>query len=216
MGCGRVGSALAQLLDSDGYSVAIIDQDPSAWKRLSRGFSGLTITGVGFDRERLIEAGIDRATSFVAVSSGDNSNIIAARVAREVFNVGNVVARIYDPRRAEVYERLGIQTVATVAWTVDQILHRVRGDFSHSEWRDTAGTVTLSQMSVGQAWLGRSIAQLEAGFPGRIAFIGRFGTAFVPTGSTAIQEGDVVHAAIEVARLDDATAHLQGGPKEQE
>jgi trk system potassium uptake protein TrkA len=213
MGCGRVGSALAQILDSDGHSVAVIDQDASAWKRLARGFSGLTVNGVGFDRERMLEAGIDRADAFVAVSNGDNSNIIAARVAREVFNVGNVIARIYDPRRAEVYERLGIRTVATVAWTVDQIVHRVRADLAHSEWRDPAGTVTLSQMSAAASWLGRSVAEIERNLPGRIAFIQRFGSGLVPDANTALQEGDVLYVAVAVADVDAATEHLNRGPE---
>jgi trk system potassium uptake protein TrkA len=209
MGCGRVGSALAQILDSEGLSVAIIDQDASAWKRLARGFSGIQVNGVGFDRERLLEAGIDRATSFVAVSSGDNSNIIAARVAREVFNVPHVVARIYDPRRAEVYERLGIQTVATVSWTVDQILHRVRGDASHSEWRDPSGSATLAQVQVSPKWLGKPLTELELGLPGRVAFIIRLGSGFVPTASTVLQEGDVVHLAVATNDLAAANAHVQ-------
>lgn len=213
MGCGRVGSALAQILDSDGHSVAIIDQDPRAWRRISRGFSGVTVNGVGFDRQSLLDAGIDRADAFVAVSNGDNSNIIAARVAREVFNVQQVIARIYDPRRAEVYERLGIQTVATVAWTVDQIVHRVRGDLSHSEWRDPAGTVTLSQIPVAAAWLGTPIGQLERGLPGRIAFIVRFGSGLVPDSDTVLQEGDVVHVAVAVSDAERATAYLQRGPE---
>ena len=114
MGCGRVGSTLAETLDAQGASVSVIDQESTAFRRLQPSFSGQTVTGVGFDREVLIEAGIERASAFAAVSSGDNSNIVAARVARETFGVENVVARIYDPRRAEVYQRLGISTVATV------------------------------------------------------------------------------------------------------
>ncbi|WP_322751877.1 MULTISPECIES: TrkA family potassium uptake protein, partial [unclassified Frankia] len=113
LGCGRVGSALARSVDRYGHSVSIIDQNPDAFTRLPADFSGRMITGVGFDRDTLIEAGIRDATAFAAVSSGDNSNIIAARIAREMFGVTSVVARIYDPRRAEVYERLGIPTVAT-------------------------------------------------------------------------------------------------------
>ena len=124
MGCGRVGSTLAHILEDNGHSVAIIDRDPQAFRRLRAGFAGRRVTGVGFDRDVLEEAGIESAAAYVAVSSGDNSNIISARVARETFGVDNVVARIYDSRRAEVYQRLGIPTVATVRWTADQILRR--------------------------------------------------------------------------------------------
>ena len=125
MGCGRVGSSVAHTLEDRGHSVAVIDQEPEAFRKLRSGFKGIKVTGVGFDRDVLTEAGIERAGAFAAVSSGDNSNVIAARVARESFGVQRVVARIYDPRRASVYQRLGIPTVATVAWTADQMLRRL-------------------------------------------------------------------------------------------
>src|SRR5699024_9119495 len=125
MGCGRVGSSLTKDLQDRGHSTSVIDQDPNAFRRLGPEFAGTTVTGVGFDRDVLGAAGIDNADAFAAVSSGDNSNIIAARVAREQFGIENVVARIYDPGRAEVYERLGIPTVATVRWAADQVLRRI-------------------------------------------------------------------------------------------
>ena len=125
MGCGRVGSTLANELQALGHSVAVIDQEREAFRRLGSDFNGKTVTGVGFDRDTLLEAGIEKAEAFAAVSNGDNSNILAARVARETYGVQNVVARIYDPRRAEIYQRLGIPTVATVSWTTDQIMRRL-------------------------------------------------------------------------------------------
>src|ERR1700758_4488567 len=128
MGCGRVGSTLAHILEDRGNTVAVIDMDPEAFRRLRSSFKGDRITGIGFDRAVLTQAGIERADAFVAVSSGDNSNIIAARVARETFAVERVVARIYDPKRAEVYERLGIPTVATVPWTASRLMKAVLGE----------------------------------------------------------------------------------------
>src|SRR6201988_651073 len=125
MGCGRVGSTLAHTLEDRGNTVAVIDRDPEAFRRLRPSFKGDRITGIGFDRDVLARAGIERADGFAAVSSGDNSNIIAARVARETFGIQQVGARIYDPGRAEVYQRLGITTVATVKWTADQGLPRI-------------------------------------------------------------------------------------------
>ena len=125
MGCGRVGATLGAELDALGHSVAVVDQAAKAFRRLPADFGGRTVTGMGFDREVLEEAGIRGADAFAAVSSGDNSNILAARVARETFGVTNVVARIYDPRRAAVYQRLGIPTVATVTWTADQMMRRL-------------------------------------------------------------------------------------------
>ncbi len=125
MGCGRVGATLARSLSERHYDVAVIDMEPTSFRRLGSSFEGRTVTGVGFDRGVLIAAGIKDAYAFAAVSSGDNSNILAARVARETFGVEHVAARIYDPRRAAVYQRLGIPTVATVRWTADQIIHRL-------------------------------------------------------------------------------------------
>ena len=130
MGCGRVGSTLAHTLEARGHSVTVIDQDADAFRRLGSEFTGMTVTGIGFDRDVMTAAGIENADAFAAVSSGDNSNIISARLARETFGVARVVARIYDPKRAEVYERLGIPTVATVRWTADRIFRHLVPDGS--------------------------------------------------------------------------------------
>ncbi|MGQ0631772.1 MAG: potassium channel family protein, partial [Sporichthyaceae bacterium] len=146
MGCGRVGSTLALELEAKGHDVAVVDQSAEAFRRLGSGFAGRRITGVGFDSGTLIDAGIESAGAFAAVSSGDNSNIISARLAREQFGVENVVARIYDPARAEVYERLGIPTVATVSWTADQVLRRLLPAGSEPLWRDPSGSVALCRV----------------------------------------------------------------------
>src|SRR5262249_62290733 len=119
--------------------VAVIDQDPEAFRRLGPGFKGKKIIGVGFDQDVLQAAGIGDAGAFAAVSSGDNSNVISARVARESFGVERVAARIYDPRRAEVYQRLGIPTVATVRWTADQMLGRLLRGAAQELWRGPTG-----------------------------------------------------------------------------
>ena len=161
MGCGRVGSLVAIELENSGHSVAIIDQEESSFKRLGKSFAGQKILGIGFDRDRLTEAGISQADAFVAVSSGDNSNILAARVARETFGVKNVIARIYDPKRAEVYERLGIPTVATVSWTADQILRHVNPIGATEDWHDPSGSVTLAQVAYHESWIGSSISKIE-------------------------------------------------------
>jgi len=193
MGCGRVGSTLAHILEDRGNSVAVVDRDPEAFRRLRPAFKGERVTGVGFDREVLARAGIERADSFAAVSSGDNSNIIAARVARETFNVRNVAARIYDPRRAEVYERLGIPTVATVRWTADQMLRKLLPEGSEPLWRDATGKVVLTQVAVGTSWIGEPVKVLEASAGTRVAYIDRLGAPIVPQPGTVLQEGDVVH-----------------------
>ena len=145
MGCGRVGSSLALTLESNGHSVAVVDQDEQAFRRLGRHFSGQRVTGVGFDRDALTRARIQEAYAFAAVSSGDNSNIIAARVARETFGVEHVVARIYDPGRAEVFQRLGIPTVAAVRWSTDQVLRRILPEQSLAgDFRDASGSALMA------------------------------------------------------------------------
>src|SRR6478752_4491491 len=202
MGCGRVGSSLARILDLRGHSVAVIDREEAAFRRLGPDFRGQQVVGVGFDRNTLIEARVPVAHAFAAVSSGDNSNIIAARVAREQFGVETVVARIYDPKRAQVYERLGIPTVATVPWTTDRLLRAVIPDGLVSEWRDPSGTMTIAQVPYHRAWLGRSLTQLEDRLRIRIAFLVRFGAGLLPERQTVVQEGDLLYAAVLSSELD--------------
>jgi trk system potassium uptake protein TrkA len=206
MGCGRVGSTLAHILEDRGNTVAVVDRDPEAFRRLRPAFKGERVTGMGFDREVLSRAGIERADSFAAVSSGDNSNIIAARVARETFGVRQVAARIYDPRRAEVYERLGIPTVATVRWTADQMLRKLLPESSEPLWRDATGKVVLTQVSVSPSWIGEPVKALEASAGTRIAYIDRLGEAIVPLPGTMLQEGDVVHVIAPENEIDRIAA----------
>ena len=206
MGCGRVGSTLAHILEDRGYSIAIIDRDPEAFRRLRPAFKGEKVTGVGFDRTVLIQAGIERADAFAAVSSGDNSNIIAARVVRETFGVVRVAARIYDPRRAEVYERLGIPTVATVRWTADQMLRKLLPEGTEPLWRDPTGKIVLAEVAFSPAWIGEQVKAVEASTMTRIAFVDRLGQAFVPDSGTVLQEGDVIHVVAKENDLDRIAA----------
>ena len=193
MGCGRVGSTLAHILEDQGHSVAIIDQDRDAFRKLRSSFKGRKVCGVGFDQHVLMQAGIEEADAFAAVSSGDNSNVIAARVARESFGVRRVAARIYDPRRAEVYQRLGIPTVATVRWTADQMLRRLLPEGTEPLWRDPTGAVVLAEIAYSPDWVGEKTSALEEAAHARIAFLARLGEALLPTPGTVLQEGDVLH-----------------------
>ena len=202
MGCGRVGSTIAHILEDRGHTIAVIDQDPEAFRRLRPSFKGDRITGMGFDRNVLSRAGIERADGFAAVSSGDNSNIIAARVARETFGVQQVAARIYDPRRAEVYERLGITTVATVRWTADQMVRKLLPEHTEPLWRDATGKVVLSQASVCPDWIGEPVKLVEQSVSTRIVFIDRLGEAIVPHPGTVLQQGDIVHVIAQESDLD--------------
>jgi trk system potassium uptake protein len=216
MGCGRVGSTLARTLEKRGHTVSIIDQNADAFRRLSPNFSGRTITGMGFDREVQIEAGIEQAAAFAAVSSGDNSNIIAARAARESFGVRNVVARIYDPGRAEVYQRLGIPTVGTVKWTVDQMVRRLLPSGSEPEWRDPSGTVRLAEVHVDAAWVGRRAFDIERQTGARVAFLTRLGEGMLPKDDTVIQEGDLVHLVMLETQAEAVENQLGTKPEEPE
>jgi trk system potassium uptake protein TrkA len=213
MGCGRVGSTLAHILEDQGHTVAVIDSNETAFRRLGSTFAGKRVTGIGFDRDTLTEAGIEDAHAFAAVSSGDNSNILAARVARETFGVDSVVARIYDPGRAEVYQRLGIPTVATVRWTADQMIRRLLPHGSEPEWRDPSGTVQLTEVFVNEAWIGSRISRLEEESGARVAFLTRLGEGLLPDADTVLQDGDLVHVLMRDEKSETAEAVLRNKPE---
>jgi trk system potassium uptake protein TrkA len=213
MGCGRVGATLAHTLEDAGHSVAIIDQDDRAFRRLRSGFAGRKVTGVGFDRDTLKQAGVEEAYAFAAVSSGDNSNILATRVARETFHVSHVVARIYDPGRAEIYQRLGIPTVAAVRWSADQVLRRIlpeqhlAGDF-----REPSGRLVLTEVDLSVAWIGHTVAEIDEAAGIRVAYVMRFGEGLLAQPGTAYQEGDTLHAMIPVERSTEISRILAKAP----
>src|SRR3954470_23442610 len=214
MGCGRVGSTLARSLEERNQTVSVIDSEPDSFRRLGPGFHGDKVTGYGFDQEVLERAGIRRADAFAAVSSGDNSNIIAARVARETFGIDKVVARIYDPKRAEVYERLGIPTVATVRWAADQILQRILPEGAAPEWFDASGNVVLAQVLVGQGWIGQPLTNLEKAAKVRAACLTRYGEGSIPDKRAVLQEGDLLHLLIPRASVTDVEAVLSSEPED--
>lgn len=212
MGCGRVGAALAGELDAAGHDVAVIDREPAAFARLPSGFSGRTVTGQGFDRAILTDAGVTGADAFAAVSSGDNSNIIAARVARETFGVDRVIARIYDAGRAEVFERLGIPTIATVPWATGRLLRYVTGDTSAVEWRDQTDSVSLIAVSPPSSWVGVAVDGLASALGGRAATVTRFGQCRIADDGVLVQADDVVHVVVPAADIGRVGQLLEEGP----
>lgn len=214
VGCGRVGAGLARAIEAQGHSVAVLDRRSKAFTRLPEGFTGRTVVGVGFDRDRLRAAGIEEAGSVAAVTSGDNSNILIARVAREVFGIERVVARIYDPRRAAIYERLGIPTIATVQWTTDRVLQRVLPDVPTVEWIDASAKVALVERIVPPVWAGHRAHDLDSDGRARVVSVTRLGVAQLAGDDLLLQDGDVVHVALAGDWVDDFDARLATDPKE--
>ena len=210
VGCGRVGSELAITLEGVGHSIAVIDKNAAAFRRIPETFGGQKVVGFGFDRDHLIEAGIERADALAAVTSGDNSNILTARIARENFSIDRVVARIYDPRRAAIYQRLGIPTVATVSWTTDQVMRQLLPSQEQPHaWLDPSGKVCLVDFPIPAPWAGKKLASLSE--PGLFSLVAvtRLGVAQVARPDAIGQEGDVLHFTAEVSALDSLRERLQ-------
>jgi trk system potassium uptake protein TrkA len=187
---------LATKLSAEGHDVVVIDKDPLAFRRLGKSFKGETLRGMVFDRKTLEKAGADRSDAYIAVTSGDNSNVVSATIAREIHRIPKVVARIFDPRRAEIYRRLGIQTVSSVSWAANEISSLVL--FQHLV-RDVAlggGEVQVVRVSVPPRLIGRTVADLTA--PGQIMpfAIVRAGASMIPATHEAFREGDIVEVAV--------------------
>jgi trk system potassium uptake protein TrkA len=202
VGCGRVGSELTIQLAKAGHDVTILDKRPSAFDRLPPGFEARTLVGLGFDRELLVEAGVKEADAFISVTNGDNSNIVSARVAREYFHVPNVIARIYDPRRAEIYERLNIPTVATTTWGVKQILLMLSHARDEIKESLAGGDLFRMRLEVPRHLIGKPVRSLNVEGKILVAGVDRGGHGFIPVGSSAFQEGDVVHVILDKDAVD--------------
>ncbi len=210
VGCGGVGSELAVAAERGGHSVAVIDKNRNALQRLPVGFAGRVVLGFGFDRDHLEQAGIRQAGALAAVTNGDNSNVLTARIARETYEIPNVVARIYDPRRAVIYQRLGIATVATVAWTTGQVMRRLFPEETATEWTDATGTVTLVERALPEGWAGRRLGELDDGARFRVIALTRGGSARLCAPDMVGQEGDVIHLAVRRDSIDALHARLDG------
>lgn len=208
-GCGRVGSELATSLERLGHGIVVIDKNPKAFDRLRSDFTGRLIAGFAFDRDVLEEAGIKDAAAFAAVTNGDNSNILSARVAREHYRVGQVVARIYDPRRAQIYQRLGIQTVATVRWTTDQMLRFLLPEDVPVEYTVDNGEVVITSLPAPPSVVGKNALDLDLDGQRRVVAVSRFGVPRVPDKGLTIQDGDILHVSIVRAGAADLKEELK-------
>lgn len=210
VGCGRVGSGLAIAVEAAGHTAAVVDRQERAFRRLGEDFKGRTVLGVGFDRDRLAEAGIEEASALAAVTNGDNSNILVARIARETYGIDKVVARIYDPRRAAIYERLGIATIATVQWASERVLRRILPDSRAVEWIDPSAKVALVEHLVAPSLAGRKLVDVETPGTLRVVALQRLGVSQLPSPELVVQDGDVLFVAVTGDRIDDVTELLAG------
>jgi trk system potassium uptake protein TrkA len=193
--------------------VAVVDRSARAFRRLHPDFAGLKVTGIGYDRDTLKEAGIERAGAFAAVTYGDNSNIVCARIAHETYEIPNVVARIKDPRRALIFQRLGIPTVATVSWATDQVIRRLFPTDTPHDWIDPSAKVCLLERTLPAKAVGRKLGELNE--PGRfwLTAVSRFGSAMIATGDIVGQEGDIVYFMCAVDALDELNNRLTTAPE---
>lgn len=212
VGCGRVGSGLARAVEASGHTVAIVDRQEKAFRRLPEGFAGRKVVGVGFDRDRLEQAGIGEAGALAAVTNGDNSNILVARIARETYGIEKVVARIYDPRRAAIYERLGIATIATVQWATERVLRRILPDSGEVEWIDPSAKVVLVERLVPSDLVAKKVADLEERTGVRAVAVSRLGVSQLAEPPLILQEGDVLYLAVDGDGIDALDVHLGAGP----
>ncbi|MBA2280397.1 MAG: TrkA family potassium uptake protein [Actinomycetota bacterium] len=208
VGCGRVGSGLARSIEAAGHTVAVVDRQEKAFRRLGAEFAGTTVVGVGFDRDRLEEAGVKEAEALAAVTNGDNSNILVARIARETYGIERVAARIYDPRRAAIYERLGIATIATVQWATERVLRRLLPGEAAVEWIDPSAKVALVERVVPASIVGQQLDVAERDGLARIVAVRRLGVSRLPSPGLVLQEDDVLYVAVDGGRIDDLDAHL--------
>jgi len=206
VGCGRVGAGLAQTMLLRGHSVVVVDKDPLAFERLGSGFKGQTVIGVGFDRNVLLKAGIERADGLAAVTASDETNVLIGRIAQQIFRVPKVVARLYDVRQAEIYRRLGLPTVAPTSWGINRIAEMLLYSPLDAVYSLGNGEVDLLEMQVPQILIGKLVRDLT--LPGEIhvVAISRDGKTFLPTSGATLQEGDLLH----LATLTTSASRLRG------
>ena len=212
-GCGRVGSDLTVSLSKQGHTVSVVDKNPHAFERLPPGFEGQTLVGIVFDRETLEAAGIREAGAFVAVTNGDNSNIVSARIAREHYNIEKVVARIYDPRRAEIYRRLGIPTVATVQWASAEIYDQLFHGIEHTELAIGDGEMVLLRLDIPETLAGRPVSELNEPGASLVIALDRMGRASIPGEDSTFQEGDIAHVVVRREAIDGLRQRLTATPE---
>jgi trk system potassium uptake protein TrkA len=196
VGCGRVGAQLAEALSSEKHSVVVIDKNKEAFKRLKPTFAGQALEGIGFDKEILLKAGIEKADALAAVTNGDNTNILTAVVAKRMFKVPQVVARIYDHLRAEIYRKMGIPTISTTIWGANKIRDMISHPTIYTEMSFGNGEVELLEVEAPPQLEGRMVKDLSISLECSIFCIVRNSIALIPTLNTPFQKGDKIYMAI--------------------
>ncbi len=207
IGCGRLGGGVAMAHARRGHSVAVIDRDRAAFQRLRPSFTGRTIVAHAFDRDALVQAGVERADALAATTASDDVNVIVARAARLIFRVPRVVARLYDPRKAEIYRRLGVQTIATTTWGVNRIVELL----SYSELDavvSLGANIDIVDIEAPGGLVGRPAGALAVPGEIQVVAISRAGATFLPTPESPIQAGDLLHLALAATSADRLRALL--------
>ena len=208
IGCGRVGAGLAQSLSQRGHAVTVVDKEPAAFARLGAGFTGHTATGLCFDREVLLHAGIGRADGLAAVTGSDATNLVTARLARQEFHVPRVVARLYEPRKAAVYQQLGVQTITPITWGIQRIAEILCYSQLHTILSLGSGEVDLVEVELPHLLSGRTVNEVTLAGEIQVVAISRGGNTFLPTLGTVFQEGDVLHLVVLAASAERLTTLL--------
>lgn len=196
VGCGRVGAGIAKVLVSQSHNVAIVDKDPLTFERLGKDFKGQTFSGIGFDRDLLLKMGIERADALAAVTTSDDTNIVAARIAKEIFHVPRVVARLYDVRQAEIYKRLGLQTIAPTEWGIHRIADMLLYSSLDTVFGIGSGDVELVEADVPHLIVGKTVRDLTVTGEIHVVSITRANKTFLPTLGTILRKDDLLHLAV--------------------
>ena len=211
-GCGRVGSQLARSLDEGGHDVVVIDKNPGAFRRLGEEFTGRSLQGIVFDRQVLEDAGIRQAQAFVAVTSGDNSNVVSARTAKDRFGVDRVVARIYDPERASIYERLGLTTIASARWTAEAVMRALLPDGDRIEGSvgpGGSGDVVIITLTIPGGLHGLPTKEVERVGEVVLVAVTRGGQTALPVANALLEGGDQVHLAVARDRVEEIRLRIE-------
>lgn len=203
VGCGRVGSQLATMLSVEGHNVVVIDKDEEAFRRLGGTFNGVTLVGLGFDEEVLEQAGVAEADAFAAVTNLDNTNLMAAEVARKIFGVHHVVARLYNPVRERTYQQLGLDYVCGTSLVAESLMEKIKS--GHGHHLKHIDEVEIVEFRASSEVEGKRVSDVEIDHRFRIFCVRRSKASHVPDDSMVLHEGDIIFGAVK----DEAFAKVE-------